>query len=146
MSWYSKKQHTILRSSIKVEYRNLTNIGAKIALLFSLLRELNGDIHKTLVVWYDNLSTIMLAVNLDLHAKTKHIKLDLYLVREKVLHKRIKILHLPSLHQTTYVVTKPISNSRFPLFRFKLKSRTPHSKFERGSWRKSLAISLIYSY
>lgn len=111
----------------------MTNIGAKIALLFSLLRELNGDIHKTLVVWYDNLSTIMLAANLDLHAKTKHIKLDLYLVREKVLHKRIKILHLPSLHQTTYVVTKPISNSRFPLFRLKLKSRTPHSKFERGS-------------
>lgn len=70
MSWYSKKQHTILRSSIKVECRNLTNIGAKIALLFSiLLRELNGDIDKTLVVWYDNLSTIMLAANLDLHAK-----------------------------------------------------------------------------
>lgn len=90
MSWYSKKQHTILRSSIEAEYRNLTNIGAKIALWFSLLRELNIDIHKTLVVWYDNLSTIMLAANLDLHAKTKRIELDLYLVREKVSIKELK--------------------------------------------------------
>ena len=51
----------------------------------SLLEELRVAITKIPMVLCDNLSTTQLAANPVLHAKIKHIELDLYLVREKVL-------------------------------------------------------------
>ena len=51
----------------------------------SLLEGLRVAITKTSMVLCDNLSTTQLAANPVLHAKIKHIKLDLYLVREKFL-------------------------------------------------------------
>ena len=56
-----------------------------------------------------------------LHARTKHVELDLYFVREKVLQKKVMVQHVPLIDQTTDVLTKPISNSKFPLLRNKLK-------------------------
>ena len=63
----------------------------------------------------------MLSANLVLHARTKHIKLDLYFVREKVFQKLIDVRHVPSSDQTTDLFTKAIPSSRFPLLRSKLK-------------------------
>ena len=56
-----------------------------------------------------------------LHARTKHVELDLYFVRDKVLQKKVMVQHVPLIDQTTDVLTKPISNSKFPLLRNKLK-------------------------
>ena len=44
---------------------------------------------KNLVIWCDNVSTVMLVGNPFLHARIKHIELDLYFVMEKVLQKKI---------------------------------------------------------
>ena len=76
---------------------------------------------RTPVVWCDNLSIILLYSNPILHAKTKHINLDLYFVHEKVIQKLIDVRHVPSSYQTTYLFTKAIPNSKFPLIRSKLR-------------------------
>ena len=76
---------------------------------------------RTPVVWCDNLSIILLYSNPILHAKTKHINLDLYFVHEKVIQKLIDVRHVPSSDQITNVFTKVVPSSRFPLLRSTLK-------------------------
>ena len=85
VSWYSKKQHTISRSSIEAEYRSLANIVAELTWLTSLLEELRVATTKIPIIRCNNLSTVQLAANPVLHARTKHVELDLHFVREKVL-------------------------------------------------------------
>ena len=85
MSWYSKKQHTISHSSTEAEYRSLAIIVGELTWLTSLLEELRVATIKIPIIWCDNLSTVQLATNPVLHARTKHVELDLYFVREKVL-------------------------------------------------------------
>ena len=67
------------------------------------------------------MSTVYLAANPLLHARTKHVELDLYFAREKVLQKKVLVQHGPSIDQTADVLTKPISSFKFPLLSNKLK-------------------------
>ncbi|RVW87716.1 Retrovirus-related Pol polyprotein from transposon TNT 1-94 [Vitis vinifera] len=84
------------------------------------ITELNISSSTTPVIWCDNLSTVYLSANPILHARTKHIEIDLYFVREKVLQKQIQIHHVPSSDQLADVFTKATPNSRFLTIRAKL--------------------------
>lgn len=63
---------------------------------------------------------MLLSANPVQHARTKHIELDLYFVREKVLQGTITVKHVPSTNQVADVSTKAISSSRFYGLRSKL--------------------------
>ena len=91
ISWSSKIQHTISRLSTKAESRSLASLVAEIAWIQSSLSELQVSVSKTPVIWCDNLSAILLSANPVLHARTKHIEIDLYFIREKVLKKQIEV-------------------------------------------------------
>ena len=80
----------------------------------------------------------MLAGNPVLHARTKHIELDLYFVREKVLQKKMEIKHVPSQDQTADVFTKAISSSRFAQMRFKLRVEQISTLSLRGVLRNKI--------
>ena len=121
VSWCSKKQHIVSRSSIEAEYRSLAGITAEITWLTALLSELRLILPRTPAVWCDNLSTVLLFENPILHARTKYIELDLYFVREKVIQKLIDVRHVPSSDQIVDLFTKAIPSSRFSLLRSKLR-------------------------
>lgn len=115
-SWQSKKQHTVSRSSTEAEYRSLVSVVAEITCLQSLLSDLQIENSKTRVIWCANLSTVHLFTNPVLHAITKHIELDLYFVREKVLRKQVEVRHVPAVDQLADIFTKAISSSSFSAF------------------------------
>lgn len=69
----------------------------------------------------DNLSAILLSHNPILHARTKHIELDINFVRERVIAKAMKIQHLPSLLQLAYTLMKPLGTHAFQDIRTKFK-------------------------
>ncbi|RVW44415.1 Retrovirus-related Pol polyprotein from transposon RE1 [Vitis vinifera] len=73
VSWHSRKQHTVSKSSTEAEYRSVATLVAEISWLQSLLKELNISSSTTPVIWCDNLSTVYLSANPILHARTKHI-------------------------------------------------------------------------
>lgn len=79
MSWHSKKQHTVSRSSTEAKYRSFANLTEEVTWLQALLTELQIPSLKQLVLWCDNLSMIMFSSNPIQHAITEHIELDLYL-------------------------------------------------------------------
>ncbi|PON70287.1 hypothetical protein PanWU01x14_082110 [Parasponia andersonii] len=101
------------RSSTEAEYHSLANLTAEITWIQSLLYELQVSQSRTPITWCDNLSTVLMSADPVLHARTKHIELDLYFVREKVLQQQLDVRHVPTIDQTADVLTKTVSSSRF---------------------------------
>ena len=71
-------------------------------------------------IWRDNLTTIQMTTSPVLHVRTKHVELDLYFVRDKVVRRQIEVKHVPASAQVADVLTKAISSSQFSDFRSKL--------------------------
>lgn len=90
----------------------MTNTTAKVLWILSLLTELGIPFH-TPQLLCDNLSAVSIAHNPVLHARTKHIELDIHFVREKVLSNALSVLHVPAADQLADSVTKPLSFNRF---------------------------------
>ncbi|XP_022020314.1 uncharacterized mitochondrial protein AtMg00810-like [Helianthus annuus] len=76
ISWSSKRQPTISRSSAEAEYRGVANVVAEICWLRNLLLELRRPLTRATLVYCDNVSTIYLSGNPVQHQRTKHIELD----------------------------------------------------------------------
>ncbi|KAL5566072.1 hypothetical protein UlMin_029236 [Ulmus minor] len=120
VSWCSKKQRVVSRSSTESEYRALAHISCEIAWLESLLGELTFSLTQTPVTWCDNLSASTLAANPVYHSRTKHVEIDIHFVRDKVLEKKLDVRYVPSHDQTADCLTKPLSHSHFKFLRDKL--------------------------
>ncbi|BBG99703.1 Far-red impaired responsive family protein, partial [Prunus dulcis] len=84
ISWCSKKQPTVSRSSTESEYRSLAHACAETTWLSYLLVELGVHLQFPITLHCDNLSATYLAANPVFHARTRHIELDYHFVREKV--------------------------------------------------------------
>ncbi|GKD47532.1 cysteine-rich receptor-like protein kinase 8, partial [Tanacetum coccineum] len=63
ISWHSKKQPVVSRSSTKEEYRALAECSCEITWLCSLLKDLNVTVLNPMKILCDNISTIALAFN-----------------------------------------------------------------------------------
>ena len=79
VSWISKKQPIVARSSIESEYRAFANIFFELVWLQSLQFEMGIFLFKRLVIWCDNVSAIYLTTNPIFHVRTKHIEVDYHL-------------------------------------------------------------------
>ena len=120
VSWWSKKQSVVARSSTEAEYRSLALATAEVTWIQSLLTELKVP-HAPPVIFCDNMSTVSLVHNPVLHSCTKHIELDLFFVREKVLRKQRQVVHVPAADQRADILTKALSPSNFVMHRSKLR-------------------------
>jgi len=119
ISWWSRKQPVISRSTTEAEYRSLAQATSEILWIQTLFTELKVATTVPTVLC-DNLSTVALAHNPVLHSRTKHMELDLFFVREKVLQKQLLIQHIPATQQLADALTKPLSSSSFLDYRSKL--------------------------
>jgi Reverse transcriptase (RNA-dependent DNA polymerase) len=120
VSWSSKKQSTVARSSTEAEYRALAAAAAEVVWLQSLLQELISDSVTPPVLWCDNLGATFLAANPVHHARTKHIEVDIHFVRDLVASRRLFIRFLSSHDQLADTLTKSLGTARFISLRTKL--------------------------
>lgn len=120
VSWCSKKQTLVARSSSEAEYRSLANTVSEVLWIQSLLIELHVQF-QTPVLYCDNLSTVSLSHNPVLHAKTKHMELDIFFLREKVINKSLIVQRLSAEDQVADLLTKPLSTSRFMALKNRLR-------------------------
>nr|GEW77341.1 NBS-containing resistance-like protein [Tanacetum cinerariifolium] len=84
LSWSSKHQQTLSRSSAEAEYRGVANVVAKTTWLRNLLHELHSPLSSATLVYYDNFNAIYLFTNPVQHQRTKHIEIDIHFVRDLV--------------------------------------------------------------
>ncbi|GAA0163896.1 hypothetical protein LIER_39681 [Lithospermum erythrorhizon] len=96
ISWSSKHQGTLSRSSVEAEYRGVANVVSKAWWLRNLLLEFHHPLTTASIVYCDNISAIYLSKNPVQHQRTKHVELDIHFVREKVALGQVRVLHVPS--------------------------------------------------
>ncbi len=69
------------------------------------------------VIYNDNISSILLANNPIYHAKTKHIEVHYHFIRKKVLAKEIDLIHVSTKDQVANIFTKALSTDKLKKFR-----------------------------
>nr|GEY83530.1 ribonuclease H-like domain-containing protein [Tanacetum cinerariifolium] len=99
LSWSSKRQHTISRSSAEAKYRGVANVVAETAWLRNLLRELHSSLSIASLVYCDNVSAVYVSANPVQHQRMKHIEIDIHFVCDMVQTGHIRVLHGISLIQ-----------------------------------------------
>jgi hypothetical protein len=113
ISWKSKKQNTVSRSSTEAEYRALASLTCELQWLQYLFQDLHITFTQSASVYCDNKSAIYLAHNPTFHERSKHIELDCHIIREKLQSKLIHLLPVPSKSQLADVLTKPLHSPAF---------------------------------
>jgi histone deacetylase 1/2 len=109
ISWSSRKQPTVSRSSTEAEYKALANGTAEVSWIQSLLKELYVMQPRAPVLWCDNLGATYLTANPVFHARTKHIEVDFHFVREKVAMGALDVRFISSADQVADGFTKPVT-------------------------------------
>jgi hypothetical protein len=128
VSWSSKRQTTVSRSSAEAEYRAIANAVADCSWLRHLLQELRFALPKATVVFCDNVSAVYMSHNPVHHRRMKHIELDIHFVHEKVALGQVRVHHVPSERQLADVFTKALNSSLFLDFRDNLVEQTSPSR------------------
>lgn len=113
VSWCSKKQKVVSRSSCEAEYRAIVEATSELVWLKSLVHELGVALEAAPVLWCDNIGAASLASNPVFHARTKHIEVDVHFVREKVIASELEIRFVPSECQLADILTKALTVPRF---------------------------------
>lgn len=125
ISWSSRKQPTVSRSSTEAEYKAVANTTAELLWVRALLLDLGIGLSSTPTLWCDNIGATYISVNLVFHARTKHVEIDFYFVRDRVADKSLNIRFIPSSDQLADVLTKPLVSNRFQLLCSKLNVSSP---------------------
>jgi hypothetical protein len=120
ISWSSKRQPTVSRSSAEAEYRVVANGVAEASWLRQLLQELHHQRASASLVYCDNVSAVYLSTNPVQHQRTKHVEIDLHFVQERVALGAVRVLHVPTTSQFPNVFTKGLPSSVFTDFRSSL--------------------------
>jgi len=110
----------MFRLSTKVEYKSVANAIAELLWIQYLLRDLDVRLSSPPKLWCDNIGATYLAANPVFHARTKHVEINFYFVRDHIAAKTLQILFIPSKKQIADVLTKLVASNRFPWFCSKL--------------------------
>lgn len=113
ISWKSRKHPTVSRSSAEVEYKALANFTAELQWLSYLFRDLGVPFIALIPVYCDNQAAIHIAENSVFHERIKHIELDCYFVREKIISGLISPTHISTINQLADIFTKPLGANQF---------------------------------
>jgi hypothetical protein len=117
VSWSSKKQPTIALSNMEAEYKGATITACEVVWLQKLLSDLGQSMDALVVIYCDNISSILLANNPVYHVRTKHIEMHYHFIRKKVLAKEIDLIHVSTEDQVADIFTKALGTDKLRKFR-----------------------------
>ncbi|CAN1266422.1 Retrovirus-related Pol polyprotein from transposon TNT 1-94 [Linum perenne] len=120
LSWKTKKQGTVSRSSSEAEYRALAQLCCEVQWLVGLLHELGVEQSSPVKLYCDNQSALYIAQNPVFHERTKHIEIDCHVIRERLQSGLISLHHVPTEIQLADLFTKGLPAPRLQMLLSKL--------------------------
>lgn len=120
VSWKTKKQDVVSRSSCEAEYRAMADTVSEL-LWFRQIRPAMGiECTDPIVLYSNSLSVINLAANLVYHARTKHVGNGCHFIRDEIIRGTIATKHVSTKSQLAHIMTKALGRREFEAFLLKL--------------------------
>ncbi|PRQ43270.1 putative RNA-directed DNA polymerase [Rosa chinensis] len=113
VTWKSKKQKVVARSSAEAEYRGMAHGVCELLWLRNLLRDLGFKLESTMQLYCDNKAAIDISQNPVQHDRTKHVEVDRHFIKEKLDAKIISFPFVPTEEQLADILTKGVSRKAF---------------------------------
>ena len=117
VTWRSKKQNVIARSSAELEFRAIAQGLCELLWLKIILDDLRIKWDGSMKL---NKSAINIAHNPIRYDRTKHIVIDIHFIKEKLEEGVVCMSYVPSEHQLVDILTKGLNGSMFQDLVFKL--------------------------
>lgn len=133
VTWKSKKQSVVARSSAEAEYRAMASTTCELIWLKALIKDLGFETKVPMKLFCDNQAAICIAENPVFHERTKHIEMDCHFIREKIQNKIISTPYVPSEEQLADVFTKPSTKQQIEVMISKLHLKNLFKPSLRGS-------------
>ncbi|RVW97655.1 Retrovirus-related Pol polyprotein from transposon TNT 1-94 [Vitis vinifera] len=120
VTWRSKKQSVVARSSAEAEFRAMAHGICEGMWLQRILKELGIISNSTMTVLCDNKATISIAKNPVQHDRTKHVEIDHHFIKEKLEGGTIRLMYIPSSRQTADILIKALPKATYKNMKSKL--------------------------
>ena len=120
MTWKSKKQNVVARSSAEAEFRGMALGLCEALWLRLLLQDLGYLSRQPIRLFCDNKAACDIAHNPVQHDRTKHVEVDRFFIKEKLDDKIVELPKIRSEDQLVDILTKVVSIQVFSKFLDKL--------------------------
>ena len=117
VSWSSRRQSTVARSSTEAEYVALSSASQEAIWLRRLMRDISFQEVPPTLIHEDNQGAIDLSKNAKHHDRTKHIDISHHFIRERVACNEIVVDYCPTGDMVADVMTKAVPKVKFEKFR-----------------------------
>ncbi|GAA0168725.1 transmembrane signal receptor [Lithospermum erythrorhizon] len=113
VSWKTKKQHTISRSSTEAEYRSMAALTSELKWLKALLLDFCIQHSLPMTLFCDSQSALHIAQNPVFHESTKHKEVDCHYVRDAIRDGLLTTTHVSTAVQLADIFTKALGKEKF---------------------------------
>jgi hypothetical protein len=96
VTWNSKKQTMVARSSAKAEYKTMAHAISELTWLQHFLQEIEFSAPTPIPLFCDNQVALHIASSLVFHERSKHIEVDYHFIRDKILEGDISTAFMKS--------------------------------------------------